>query len=362
MAVGVYIGSTSSFSGKNIVAAGLGLKLGVEGVETGYFKPVGALPESVDAFGKGPEVCPITDADAAFLADVLGVRSSNADLAPVLLTEELRRAYSGGKGASRIPDVISAYERVSAGRDVVLAAGMDGMFSNRTLGLDGVTIAKALGTKVIVVDRILDELNYDLVLVLKDRLGDLMAGVILNDVAPNYLSEVEGLLKPLFEREGVPVLGVIPRDPLMGGIKVADLAKKLGGRIVAVQDRGERVVENFLIGAMHVENFINHFRKKKNSVVIVGGDRADLQLAAMEGGCPCLVLTGNLYPHDVVLTKAEILSIPVILTPGDTYSTALKVEDLLMRQKPRDVVKVRHGAQRVVSALDFEGFKRAVGL
>ena len=53
------------------------------------------------------------------------------------------------------------------------------------------------------------------------------------------------------------------------------------------------MVENFLIGTMQVENFLTHFKKHRNSAVIVGGDRSDVQLVALEGDCPCLILTGT---------------------------------------------------------------------
>ena len=42
--VGVYIGSTSGYSGKNLIAMSLGLRFKKEGLRVGYMKPVGAVP------------------------------------------------------------------------------------------------------------------------------------------------------------------------------------------------------------------------------------------------------------------------------------------------------------------------------
>lgn len=42
--VGIYVGATSGYSGKNMIAMGIGLKLQKEGYRVGYMKPVGALP------------------------------------------------------------------------------------------------------------------------------------------------------------------------------------------------------------------------------------------------------------------------------------------------------------------------------
>jgi BioD-like phosphotransacetylase family protein len=116
------------------------------------------------------------------------------------------------------------------------------------------------------------------------------------------------------------------------------------------------------IGTMQVENFMTHFRKNKNSAIIVGGDRSDVQLVALEGDCPCLVLTGNLYPNDIILTRSEVLEIPIIMVREDTYTVAKRMETILSRHKLRDVIKIRQGAQLVSSSIDFEYLKQAAGL
>ena len=148
----------------------------------------------------------------------------------------------------------------------------------------------------------------------------------------------------------------------MGTIKVADLADKLGGKIITAQHKSERIVESFLIGTMQVENFLTHFRKNKNAAIIVGGDRSDVQLVALEGDSPCLVLTGNLYPNDIILTRSEVLEIPVIVVREDTFTVAKKMETLLERHKLRDIIKIRQGAQLVNSNIDYAYIKKALNL
>ncbi|ABB38502.1 DRTGG domain protein [Oleidesulfovibrio alaskensis G20] len=354
MAAGIYIGSTSGYSGKNMVVMGLGMRLQKDGYNVGYMKPVGAVPQEMDGV--------MGDEDAFFVQSVLGLEEPAELVTPVVVTQDFRvRAFSGQCG-NLMPSIAEAYDTLQQKRDVMLVAGSGSMYSGRYCNVDGIRVVKELGLKAVIIDRLHKELNYDYLVVLKDTLGDSLAGVILNDIPANYINEVDGLIKPFLESNGVKVLGVIPKDPLMGAIKVGDLAERLGGKVISAQNKADKVVENFLIGTMQVENFMTHFRKNKNSAVIVGGDRSDVQLVALEGNCPCLVLTGNLYPNDIILTRSEVLNIPIVVVRDDTYTVAKKMEVILSRHKLRDVIKIRQGAQLVSSSLDFAYLKEVMGI
>ncbi len=354
MSAGIYIGSTTGYSGKNTVIMGLALRLQKEGLDIGYMKPVGAVPMEKDGV--------MGDGDAFFVQDILGLDEAADKVTPVVVTPEFRlRAFSGAC-PDLMPSIVSAYNDISTRHAMTIVAGSGSMYSCRYSNLDGVRVVKELGLKAVIIDRMQKELNYDYLVVLKDSLGDNMAGVILNDIPPNHMQEVEGLIKPFLERNGIPVAGIIPKDPLMSSIKVGDLAERLNGRIVAAEGKSNKVVENFLIGTMQVENFMTHFRKNRNSAVIVGGDRSDVQLVALEGSCPCLVLTGNLFPDDMILNRAEKHNVPIIVVREDTYSVAKRMEAILMRHKLRDIIKIRQGAQLVSSALDIRFIKNIAGL
>ena len=100
-----------------------------------------------------------------------------------------------------------------------------------------------------------------------------------------------------------------------------ELAEVLGGEILQDYERGypepveteeteskypseerQELIENFSIGAMNVEQALTYFRRIPRKAVITGGDRADIQLAALETDTVALVLTGNLFPAPVVQT------------------------------------------------------------
>jgi len=355
MAAGIYIGSTAGYSGKNMVIMGIGLRLQKEGYKVGYMKPVGAMPQEVNGV--------LGDEDAFFVQNVLGLKEDPKLVTPVVVTQDFKiKAFSGQCG-DLMPSIVEAYKILSADKDVMLVAGSGSMYSGRYCQLHAIKVIQTLGIKSLVIERLHKVgLDYDLLVVLRDTLGESLAGVILNDIPNNFMNEVETLIKPFLEDNEVKVLGVISKDPLMGAIKVGDLADRLGGKVISAHNKSDKVVENFLIGTMQVENFITHFRKHRNSAIIVGGDRSDVQLVALEGNCPCLVLTGNLYPNDIILTRSEVLSIPIVVVRDDTFTIANKMERILSTHKLRDVIKIKQGAQLVSSSLDFEYLKAQMGL
>ncbi len=351
---GLYIGSTTGYSGKNMIVMGLGLRLQKEGFNVGYMKPVGAMPMEVD--GK------LGDEDAAFVQDVLGVKEDPELVTPVVVTQDFKVKAFNGKMEGLLDKIVDGYKTISESKDITLIAGSGSMYSGKYCDTDAISVIKKLGTKTVIIDRFQKELKYDYLMMMKEHLGDLLAGVILNDVPPHFMDEIKQLLGPALESKGVKILGIIPSDPLMGAIKVGDLAERLGGKIISAHSKSERVVESFLIGTMQVENFMTHFRKKKNSAIIVGGDRSDVQLVALEGDCPCLVLTGNLYPNDIILTRSEVLETPIIMVREDTFTVAKKMDDILSRHKLRDAIKIKQGAELVADNVDFQYLKNELGL
>lgn len=351
---GLYIGSTAGYSGKNMIVIGIGQKLMQEGLRVGYMKPVGALPMERD--GK------LGDEDAFCVQETLGLALDPEVVTPVVVTQDFKVEAFGNRCQGLVERIERSYAIVSEGKDVTLVAGSGSMYSGRYCGVDAVTLVKRLGLKTVVIDRFRKELAYDMLVVLKETLGELMAGVILNDIPADFMDELEVLIAPFFASRGIKIVGVIPKDPRMGVIRVADLADRLGGKIISAHAKVDRMVDNFLIGTMQVENFLTHFRRRRNAAVIVGGDRSDVQLVALEGDCPCLVLTGNLFPNDIILTRAEVLGTPIIVVREDTYSVARKMEDTLARHKLREPVKIRQGAELVAAHLDFAYLRQELGL
>jgi BioD-like phosphotransacetylase family protein len=146
----------------------------------------------------------------------------------------------------------------------------------------------------------------------------------------------------------------VPWDTLLGSLQVSDLADHLSADVVSGKDGLGGLVENFLVGGMQVDKFISYLLKSPASGIIVGGDRTDIQLVAIENGVSCLILSGNLYPNDTIIARAEAKGVPILVVRDDTYTVAKNVEAMVGQFKLQERDRLNHGIHLVDEVFDFE--------
>lgn len=192
--------------------------------------------------------------------------------------------------------------------------------------------------------------------------GARLAGALINAVPEALLGQVESAWRPALERRGVPVLGVLPRDRALESVTVRELAEALGAGILCRQDRAGALVESLMVGAMGAEQALSHFRRRGHKAVITGGDRSDVQLAALETSTACLILTGNIRPNPIVLGQAEERGVPVLLARQDTLEVVELAGRLFGKIRFAQEEKLRRFGEMVEERFDFGRLYAALGL
>jgi len=223
-------------------------------------------------------------------------------------------------------------------------------------------LARDFKAKVILVDNAEHEVNMDCIIRAKEGLKDNLIGVILNRVPPHKIDFIKARVIPSFQRKQIDILGTIPLDPLLSSVSVRELQQILNGQFLIGKEYQIDLIEKFFVGSMNVDKAIEYFKKAKNKAVIVGGDRPDIILAALETPTSCVVLTGGLYPNDILLAKAEEMKIPIILVKDDTYSTVQKVDKVLGRLRVTEEKKVKLGAKLIENEINFSLLYKKAGL
>ena len=351
----IYIGSTVPFSGKGLITLGLGKNLLNKGLKVGYFKPLGKLLQKVEGNI-------ITDRLAYFIYRVLELEEGIENLCPVWLTYELKVKALRGEVGNLMSDIKKAFEVMSKGKEVMLIGGAETMWLGNFLGISGFKIVNELGAKVILVNKYVGDFFLDSIIETKEHLGDGLLAVVINWVKKEEERDIKELVIPWLERIGVPVLGWLPFDAFLNSITVAELSERLGGRIICGHESLNNFVQNYLIGGMEVDKFSEYLRRTPNAAIIVGGDRADIQLVAIEQGARCLVLAGNLSPNEIIISKAEQRGLPIILCREHTYTIAKRIQEIAARLSLKETEKVERGLALMNKHIDFKRLYQLLGI
>jgi BioD-like phosphotransacetylase family protein len=169
------------------------------------------------------------------------------------------------------------------------------------------------------------------------------------------MNELTEDVLPFLEGRDVPVYGALPHVKELSGVTVAELADSLGGDVLTADAPMDAHVERFTVGAMGGNSALAQFRRTRDAVMITGGDRSEIQTAALEAsGIEALLLTGGLRPPSAVLGRAEEEGVPVLLDQSDTRTTIDRVEEVLRSGRTRSEAAVERMTELLASGVDVE--------
>ena len=350
----LYVASTEPFVGKSALCAALLEQFRRSGKRIGYMKPVSVTAAQTEAGA--------ADEDAQLMRRMFDLPDDPQQIAPVLATPRVVEGVLRGDTPDFAAKVTAAHAAISADRDIVVLEGVNTWAEGALMGLSAIEVSAMLDAPVLLLNRYRTSLAADTIVAVQHFLGDRLLGVVMNQVQPDHVAYVQATVVPFLEKRGVPVLGILPTDTALEAISVGDLAEHLGAQIVGVIGDQTRLVETLSVGAMSAESALQFFRRKPNKAVITGGDRTDLQIAALETSTSCLILTGNLRPAQSVLARAEERNVPVLLTTDDTLSVVQRAEALLGRVRFGRGDQVERFNRLVSDHLDMARLQQLLGL
>jgi len=345
--VPLYFISNQPFSGKSSMCVGVGKIFSEKGLKVGYMKPVGTLPTKVGGV--------TTDEDAQYISNILGSEDRLEDICPVVLTQQYNREGLKDEkfSADFIEKIARSYHNIKKDKDVVVLEGAKSLEDGYFLGICALKICQKLKAKTVMVFRY-DAEVVNQVLFARDVLGDSFGGVIINWVPRSQIDYMEELVLPYLVKKKINIFGYVVSDKILSSVSVKEMADLLGGQIICAQDNTDGLVETFMVGAMGQEQALKFFRRKANKAVITGGDRADVQLAALETQTKCLILTGNFQPSTVVLGRAEELGVPMILVDYDTLTAVEKAGEIIGHVRFHEIKKIDKIVEVVREYIDTE--------
>jgi BioD-like phosphotransacetylase family protein len=306
----------------------------------------------------------VVDKEAELMLQTLDLQDPIKSIWPVCFDAANVETVLRGEGADYRQLIQQAFAEVSRDKDVVLLEGGSRCVQGLAAGLSCQEISAIVKAKVLVVDKydVATTMIVDDLLAYKMRLGKKMLGAVLNAVPRHRLDFVNRLVVPFLEEHDIPVYAVLPLDRIFSSVTVGELAEALQGEIICRPDLGGNLVENLMVGAMSVDSALQYFRRKLNLGVITGGDRPDIQLAALETSTRALILTGNLRPSPLIMSRAEEAGVAIILVKHDTMTTVQRAEEVFEKTRFHQEQKIARFEQMLSERFKFDKLYQELGL
>ena len=301
--------------------------------------------------------------DAVFLSKALEANEPLQSICPVVLTDDLLRRLTSGEELNIREKTMTAFHQAAKEQDIMIARGLGRLSGGTCLHFSELDFIKESNSKVIFIDKFQSYIDMlDGFIYASKMLGDKLLGVVFNLIPPAKLNYVREILVPFLKNNDITTLGIIQKDPVLGAVPIREIVNTLNGNILCCEGKADELIEHFMIGAMNVESALRYFRKVSNKAVITGGDRSDIQLAALETPTKCLILTGELYPNASILGRAQEVGVPIVVVRSDTANTLEVCENLSGYVSLHCKSKIQRAAEVVEREIDFKTIYRQLGL
>jgi BioD-like phosphotransacetylase family protein len=325
MAKAIYLCSLKERVGKSLLSIGMMLKLQEQGKKVAYFKPIGV---PAGAFSNK------ADRDVGFIRSTVFKTKLPYDIiSPISIPDcYYVDLIDASKKDDNLKEIKKSFDELSEKFEYIIIEGAPSIKKYIRVGLDDVSIAQSLGINELVFiqtessDKCIDNLFFAKKYF--DFRNIKIKGVIFNKIDYDYMARIDELKENHIKRYEIPIIGMLEKRLLLLSPRVSEIKEAIGGELInEIAAEGlSSIVETYIIAAMNVQAALKYLRSVKSAIVITGGDRTDVILAALKEDVCGLVLTGFIQPDAAVVYAANEKKIPIILSPSDTYTTIRNME------------------------------------
>jgi len=356
----IYIAGAEPGSGKSVVVLGMMEMLTALTRRVGFFRPI--IPENGGS-----------DDLTHLITQRYGIDLPTSALYGCT-DETARNLLAEGRYDELLKQIMARYKLLEQQVEMVVCAGTD--FSDITSALEldfNADLANNLGCLLLPVikgyGRSAHE-TVDAVRVLEESLnnrGCELLAAIVNRVDPGNIEQVIAELTI----SAIPTLPfyVLPEQRTLEKPTVGEIARSLDiACLSGDQESLNHEVSHYKIAAMEVPNFLDNVLE--DSLIITPGDRSDIILTSLAADASSnypkiagLLLTGGLIPAPQVTRLLEGLTksrVAILSAPWDTFSTALRVNEVEGSILPSDERKIAAALGITEKYIDAEELKARI--
>jgi hypothetical protein len=151
---------------------------------------------------------------------------------------------------------------------------------------------------------------------LAEEAGSALAGVVLNRARKSV------------DIGGVTPFVVVPADAALAAPGLSAVGSALEAETENIDGGSVRSLGRLVIASIAADPGQAYFDRTRADSVIVRSDKPDLQLAALNAGAECLIVTGDLPVLSYVRDRVEAEEVPFMRTPLDTKEAVEAIEGL----------------------------------
>ena len=325
MTKAVFLVAAEPYSGKSLLALGLVNMLLGQARQVGYFKPI---------IDYDPAERP--DPHIETVKSRFQLPGDYADSYAYTRPQALRLLEADAQG-ELIDTVIHKFKQLEERYDFTVVEGSDFLGPGTALEFDAnLSIAKNLGVPAILVVSGEGKSTAQIISSVLTLLRSFEARevpvllVAANRVAAVQTADVRELL--LSQLPAGVLLAVIPEDPNLLHPTMREIQVGLGARLLFGEAGLGNQVDNNIIGAMQVPNFLNYL--KENVLIVTPADRGDIIVCALQANLSAsyprvagLVLTTGAEPDEPIRRLLQGLpnTVPILSVTAGTFETATKI-------------------------------------
>lgn len=337
----LFVAATEQNTGKTTTSLGLYAALRKDFARIGFMKPVGQRFVEVE----GKQI----DEDSVLIRDTFGTEVPIEDMSPIAVEPQFTRRYiNHANNDALVRRIQHSFDRAAWEKDFAIIEGTGHAGVGSVFDLSNARVASILKTKVLLITpagigRPIDEAAVNKALFDQENVE--VIGAVMNKVMPDRMDSIADIARRGFERIGLELMGMIPRERMLAQPTLDQICDKIRGEFLHGEEKGRKRIDKALIGAVSSRNILRDV--EPDSLLIIPGDREDAITAVVErameedGGPFCgIVLSDDLDPSDKLLELIRQSPLPVIASGQDSYMIASRIYSMTVKTLPGDTEKI----------------------
>lgn len=360
----IFIAATGQHVGKTTSTLGIMANLIQQGYNTGYCKPVGQKHLTVN--GK------TADKDAVLFSKVLNFEMFPEVHSPVILGKGVTASYIDDSDGYQFEDrILHAKETLSSAHDLIVYEGTGHPGVGSVVKMSNADVAKMLGTPVVMVveggiGSTIDKLVMSTAL-FREK-GVPVIGVIVNKVRRDKYDKIKYYLGKNLSELGMPLLGVLPYDPVLSYPILATIKQAVNGKVLlneaCLGNKVEDIVPGSLIESHEFSSFKNvllvvsyrHLSDAVERIIKLSAEK-NLTQSPLSG----VIVTGSDKFRSDFEGDSSIINhpyfhlnqVPVLTTNLDTYGSVVKISRIEVKINTRTPWKSQRAIELIRENVDF---------